>query len=74
MRFERGPFGRIAVFSLDRKEDMIFHVMDSLRNHILPSVLPVYLREQLGQQEFCIDCTGCEQLSAGSGNLVWNLW
>ncbi len=70
MRFERGPFGRIAVFSLDRKEDMISHVMDSLQNHILPSVLPVYLREQFGQMEFCVDCTGCDQITASSKNLM----
>lgn len=48
---------------MDRKEDMIPHVMDSLQNHILPSVLPVYLREQFGQKEFCVDCTGCEPLT-----------
>lgn len=71
MRFERGPFGRIAVFSLESKKDMVLHVMDSLQNHVLPSVLPVYLREHFGQKEFCIDCTGCEQISVCSKNLIW---
>jgi len=73
MRFERGPFGRIAVFSLENKKDMVLHVMDSLQNHILPSVLPVYLREQFGQKEFCVDCTGCEQITVCSKSLDWEL-
>jgi len=71
MRFERGPFGRIAVFSLESKRDVVLHVMDSLQNHVLPSVLPVYLREHFGRKEFCIDCTGCEQISVRSRDLAW---
>ncbi len=63
MRFERGPFGRIAVRTVASESDVILHALDVLQNHIIPSILPVYLREQMGQVQLCIDCTGYVVLS-----------
>ena len=63
MRFERGPFGRIAVITVESEADVILHALDVLQNHVIPSILPVYLREQMGKIQLCIDCTGFTQLS-----------
>lgn len=63
MRYERGPFGRIAVRTVASESDVILHALDVLQNHIIPSILPVYLREQMGQVQLCIDCTGYVVLS-----------
>lgn len=63
MRFERGPFGRIAVKTVASENDVILHALDVLQNHVIPSILPVYLREQMGKFQLCIDCTGFIQLS-----------
>ena len=63
MRFERGPFGRIAVQTIASDSDVVLHALDILQNHVIPSILPVYIREQLGKVQLCIDCTGYLQLS-----------
>ena len=63
MRFERGPFGKIAVKTVASEADVILHALDVLQNHVISSILPVYLREQMGKIQLCIDCTGYVQLS-----------
>lgn len=63
MRFERGPFGRIAVQTVASDTDVVLHALDVLQNHVISSILPVYIREQLGKIQLCIDCTGYQQLS-----------
>jgi len=63
MRFERGPFGRIAVKTVESETDVVLHTLDVLQNHIISSILPVYIREQMGKIQLCIDCTGYVQLS-----------
>ena len=63
MRIERGPFGRIAVKTVESEADVILHALDVLQNHIIPSILSVYIREQLGKVQLCIDCTGYMKLS-----------
>lgn len=63
MRFERGPFGRIIVISVESEGDVILHALDVLQNRVIPSILPVYLREQIGKIQLCIDCTGYTSLS-----------
>lgn len=63
MRFERGPFGKIAVVSLEPGADLVRHALDSLQSQTISSLLPVFVREHLGRNELCIDCTGLLQLS-----------
>jgi len=63
MRFERGPFGRIAVQTVASDSDVVLHALDVLQNHVISSILPVYMRDQLGKVQLCIDCTGYMQLS-----------
>jgi len=63
MRIERGPFGRIAVNTVASEADVVLHALDVLQNHVISSILPVYIREQLGKVQLCIDCTGYMQLS-----------
>ena len=58
MRFEQGPFGRIAVYRVPGSHDVVLHSLDVLQNRIIPSLLPVYFREQLGSNQLCFDCTG----------------
>jgi hypothetical protein len=58
IRFEQGPFGRIAVYRIPGSHDVVLHSLDVLQNHIIPLMLPVYFREQLGSRQICIDCTG----------------
>ena len=63
MRFERGPFGRIAVITVESESDVILHALDVLQNRVIPGILSVYLREQMGIIQLCIDCTGYSLLS-----------
>jgi|GEM_PF-695644 len=70
MRFERGPFGKIAVKTIGTDTDVILHAVDVLQNHVVPSILPVYIREQMGKIQLCIDCTGLLQLS----EVVSTIW
>ncbi|MEI8201138.1 MAG: FHA domain-containing protein [Eubacteriales bacterium] len=63
MRFERGPFGRIAVIAVESESDVILHALDVLQNHVIPGILSAYLREQMGVIQLCIDCTGYSLLS-----------
>lgn len=63
MRFERGPFGRIAVITVESESDVILHALDVLQNRVIPGILSVYLREQMGMIQLCIDCTGYSLLS-----------
>lgn len=58
MRFERGPFGKIAICNIASEDEVALHALDILQNHIISSILPVYLRTQVGNVQICIDCTG----------------
>jgi len=58
MRFERGPYGEIMVFPMAANTAVVLHALDVLQNSTIPSIFPVYYREQLGCMELCINCTG----------------
>lgn len=58
MRFERGPYGKIAVMTMEPDSGLVMHAFDALQMRDVRAFLPVYLREQLGRAQFCFDCTG----------------
>lgn len=68
---ERGPHGTIKVVTIESEKDVVLYALDVLQNRSCPHFLPVYLREQLGSLQLCIDCTGLICLSDPE---IMNIW
>jgi pSer/pThr/pTyr-binding forkhead associated (FHA) protein len=68
---ERGPHGTINVVTIESEKDVVLYALDVLQNRSCPHFLPVYLREQLGSLQLCIDCTGLICLSDPG---IINIW